>query len=180
MRVLGISGSLRAGSFNTALIRAAAELLPPGVEFELLEGIGDLPHYSEETDLDPAPLAVALLRKAVRDADAVLISTPEYNGSLPGSLKNALDWASRPRGSSPFEGKPVAVVGASPGLFGAVWAQADARRILGIMGANVVDRELPVPTVQDRFSPSGELIDEEIALALGEIVNELIPLAVAA
>ena len=175
MRVLGISGSLRAKSFNTALLRAAADLLPPGTELELFEGLGEIPPYSEETDIEPAPVAVARFRAAVDEADAVLIATPEYNGSLPGQLKNALDWGSRPRAAAAFEGKPVAVIGASPGLFGGVWAQADTRRILGIMGAKVLERELPVAQVQDRFDADRALADEEIAQALKEILDELVP-----
>ena len=175
MRVLGISGSLRANSFNTALIRAAADLLPSGAELELFEGLGEIPPYSEEADIEPAPLAVARFRAAVDQADAVLIATPEYNGSLPGQLKNALDWGSRPRAAAAFEGKPVAVIGASPGLFGGVWAQADTRRILGIMGAKVLERELPVAQVQDRFDADGALVDEEVAQALKEILDELVP-----
>jgi chromate reductase len=172
-RVLGISGSWREGSFNTALIRAAATLLPSGMELVEFEGLGDLPPYSETTDIDPAAPAVARFRAAIADADAVLISTPEYNGSLPGQLKNALDWGSRPRGGSAFEGKPVAVVGASPSLFGAVWAQGDARRILGIMQARVVDRELPVSQAADRFDAEGSLTDTDISEAFEEILAEL-------
>jgi chromate reductase, NAD(P)H dehydrogenase (quinone) len=175
VRVLGISGSLRANSFNTALLRAAADLLPSGTELELFEGLGEIPPYSEETDIEPAPVAVARFRAAVDQADAVLIATPEYNGSLPGQLKNALDWGSRPRAAAAFEGKPVAVIGASPGLFGGVWAQADTRRILGIMGAKVLEHELPVAQVQDRFDADGALADEEIAQALKEILDELVP-----
>jgi chromate reductase, NAD(P)H dehydrogenase (quinone) len=175
VRVLGISGSLRANSFNTALLRAAADLLPSGTELELFEGLGEIPPYSEETDIEPPPVAVARFRAAVDQADAVLIATPEYNGSLPGQLKNALDWGSRPRAAAAFEGKPVAVIGASPGLFGGVWAQADTRRILGIMGAKVLEHELPVAQVQDRFDADGALADEEIAQALKEILDELVP-----
>ena len=177
MRVLGISGSLRAASLNTALIRAAATMLPPEAELVIYDGLALLPPYSEETDVEPAPVSVERFRQAVVGADAVLISTPEYNGSLPGQLKNALDWGSRPRGAAPFEGKSVAVVGASPSLFGAVWAQADTRRILGIMGAMVVERELPVPQAQDRFDVDGRLNDAEIASALEEIMRDLLPIA---
>jgi chromate reductase, NAD(P)H dehydrogenase (quinone) len=176
MRVLGISGSLRVGSLNTALIRAAATMLPPEAELVIYDDLARLPPYSEETDVEPPPADVERFRSAVASADAVLIATPEYNGSLPGQLKNALDWGSRPRGTAPFEGKPVAVVGASPGLFGAVWAQADTRRILGVMGAKVLERELPVSQAKDRFDADGHLVDDEIAGALEEIVRDLLPI----
>src|SRR5581483_5052719 len=119
MRILGISGSLRVGSHNTRLLHAAAGLLPDGVELELFEGLRDVPPYDEDADVEPAPAAVARLRAAIADADALLISTPEYNSSVPGQLKNALDWASRPRAAAALRDKPVAVVGASAGAFGA-------------------------------------------------------------
>ena len=129
MRVLGISGSLRRDSFNSALLRAAAERLPGGVEFVAFERLAEIPIY--DADLEeggPAPDAVAELREAMRSADAVLVSTPEYNHSIPGGLKNALDWASRPAGESALMGTPAAVIGASTGMFGAVWAQAETRK----------------------------------------------------
>ena len=145
MRILGISGSLRKDSHNTALLRAAAELLPPGVELELFEGLRDVPPYDADEDVPElhAP-GVLALKDAIQRADAVLISTPEYNHSIPGVLKNALDWASRPVADNVLRGKPAAVIGASTGLFGAVWAQAEVRKVLGAIGAEVVDRELPV------------------------------------
>src|ERR671934_569475 len=145
MRILGISGSLRADSHNTALLRAAAELLPPGVELELYEGLRDIPPYDQDQDDSGHHRpAVVALRQAIDQADAVLISTPEYNHSIPGVLKNALDWVSRPVATTVLKGKPVAVIGASTSLFGAVWAQAEARKVLGSIGARVVHHELPV------------------------------------
>src|SRR5438874_8382242 len=138
MRILGISGSLRRDSHNRRLLLEAAQHLPPGVELELFDGLKALPPYDEDDDLLPAHPAVKALRDAIAGADAVLFATPEFNGSVPGQLKNAIDWASRPRGEAALAGKPVAVVGASPGMFGAVWAQGDLRRILGIAGARVV------------------------------------------
>jgi chromate reductase, NAD(P)H dehydrogenase (quinone) len=142
-RVVGISGSLRKDSHNTGLLRAAAGLLPPGAELDLVS-IGDLPLYDEDMDSDPAPEAVARFRDAVASADAVVVSTPEYNASIPGPLKNAIDWASRPFEQNAFRDKPVLVVGASTGLFGAVWAQAEVRKVLDHIGANVLDTEFPV------------------------------------
>ena len=148
MKVLGISGSLRRGSHNTALLRAAAELLPDGVELELWDGLKAVPPYDEDDDdVESAPAAVASLRDAIAGADAVLFATPEYNHSIPGQLKNALDWLSRPLDRSPLLNKPVSVIGASQGAFGAVWAQAELRKVLGALGARVVDEELPVGNV---------------------------------
>jgi chromate reductase len=145
MRVLGISGSLRRDSHNTELLRAAATLLPSGVEFELHDGLKDIPPYDED-DEDTAPLAVERLREEIAKADMILIATPEYNSSIPGHLKNALDWVSRPVATNVLRNKPVAVIGASTGMFGAVWAQAELRKVLKTIGARVIDRELPVPT----------------------------------
>src|SRR5437763_15782132 len=142
MNVLGISGSLRRDSHNTALLRAAAELLPEGVELELWDGLKTVPPYDEDDDLESAPAAVAERRAAIAGADAILFATPEYNHSIPGQLKNALDWASRPLATNPLRNKPAAVVGASTGAFGAVWAQAELRKVLSATGARVVDAEV--------------------------------------
>ena len=136
MTVLGISGSLRRDSHNSALLRNAP------FELDLWEGLKTIPPYDEDDDVDPAPPAVAELRAAVAGADAVLFATPEYNGSIPGQLKNAIDWLSRPRSTSVLRNTPVAVVGASTGGFGAVWAQAELRKVLRTAGARVVDRDL--------------------------------------
>ena len=144
MRILGISGSLRQGSYNTRLLRAAAEALPSGAELELLGGLEEIPPFNEEDERDP-PDPVALLRARIAAADAILISTPEYNASIPGLLKNAIDWASRPFPHNALRGRPTAVIGASTGLFGAVWAQAELRKVLRHAGARVLDEELPVP-----------------------------------
>jgi chromate reductase len=148
MRVLGISGSLRRDSHNTELLRAAATLLPSGVEFELYDGLRDIPPYDEDHD-QAGDAAVRRLKERIAAADAVLFATPEYNHSIPGHLKNALDWVSRPLADTPLKGKPVAVIGASTGMFGAVWAQAELRKVLGAIGARVIDRELPVPMADE-------------------------------
>src|SRR4051794_9551616 len=139
MRVLGISGSLRRDSHNTELLRAAASLLPSGVEFELYEGLRDIPLYDEDVCATEQPAAVLRLKERIAAADAVLFATPEYNHSIPGVLKNALDWVSRPLAETPLKAKPVAVIGASTGMFGAVWAQAELRKVLGAIGAKVID-----------------------------------------
>ena len=179
MRVLGISGSLRSGSYNTKLLRAAGELLPAGAELELFAGLEAVPPYNEDRDAGGAPLAAARLREAIAEADAVLFATPEYNGSVPGQLKNAVDWASRPHRAAALWGKPVAVVGASTGMYGAVWAQADLRRILGVAGARVAEAEVAVGRAPSRFDDDGRLVDEELRdelrAAVGALVAEVAP-----
>jgi chromate reductase len=172
MRVLGISGSLRSGSYNTQLLHAAAELLPDGVELGLYDELRELPPYDQDVEDAGAPPAVQRLRERIAGADALLIATPEYNGSLPGVLKNAIDWASRPRGTAPLLNKPVAVVGASTGAFGGVWAQADARKILGIAGARVVEGDVAVGHAPDKFA-GGVLVDPELRAQLGELMRQL-------
>jgi chromate reductase len=162
MRILGVSGSLRESSFNTSLLRAAAEAAPDGVELELWEGLAELPLYDEELDTEDAPEPVRRLRDAWGEADAILFSTPEYNGSVPGGLKNAIDWASRPRLDAVLRNKTVAVAGASTGQFGALWAQQDLKRILGAAGARVVGTEIPVGRAQERFDNEGRLLDGEL------------------
>jgi len=174
MRILALSGSLRRASHNRALIRAAAAELPPTVTLEEWDGLADVPPYDEDADVEPAPYAVERLRDALADADAVLISTPEYNASMPGVLKNALDWASRPFPANALREKPVAVVGASTGLFGAVWAQAETRKVLKAIGADVLEHELPVGLAQDAFGPDGRLVDPDAQARLGAIVQDLV------
>jgi chromate reductase len=174
MRVLGISGSLRRDSLNSALLRAAAERLPAGAELIEFDGLRDVPPYDEDVEVEATPPAVEALRQAVREADAVLISTPEYNHSIPGQLKNALDWVSRPAGKSALNGTPAAVIGASTGMFGAVWAQAELRKVLGALGGRVIEAELPVAQAK------GLLVDDRLELSpqqseqLEEILAELI------
>ncbi len=159
MKVLAISGSLRRDSHNTKLLLAAAELLPGDVELELWDGLKAVPPYDEDEDVEPAPAAVTDLRDAIAGADAILFATPEYNQSVPGQLKNALDWASRPLATNPLRNVPVAVVGASAGAFGAVWAQAELRKVLAAIGARVVDGEVAVGHAHERFGPDGQLED---------------------
>ncbi|HLX31268.1 MAG TPA: NAD(P)H-dependent oxidoreductase [Gaiellaceae bacterium] len=180
MRILGVSGSLREGSFNTSLLQAAAEAAPEGVELELWDGLAELPLYDEDLDNDDAPEPVRKLREAWDAADAILFATPEYNGSVPGGLKNAVDWGSRPRLEAPLRNKPVAVVGASTGQFGAIWAQQDLKRILGIAGARVVGTEIPVSRADERFDSEGRLLDGEIFEQLRLHLTTLAAEAVAA
>jgi chromate reductase, NAD(P)H dehydrogenase (quinone) len=177
VRILAISGSLREGSHNTALLRAAAGLAPDGVRLELFDGLAALPHYNGDHDHDRPPPAVAALREAIAGADAILVATPEYNGSVPGVLKNAVDWASRPHRESALWGKTAAVIGASTGAYGALWAQADLRKALGTAGARVLDRDLPVGRAGDAFDDAGNLIDQALADRLSTHIGALIELA---
>jgi chromate reductase, NAD(P)H dehydrogenase (quinone) len=175
MRVLGISGSLRRDSHNTKLLRRAGELLPSSVQLDVFDGLKSIPPYDADDDDHGNPIeAVRRIRDAVADADALLISTPEYNGSIPGVLKNALDWVSRPAGESVLRYKPVAVIGASTGQFGGVWAQAELRKVLGVIGARVVDRELAIPRADSAFDDSGQLVDSDLERQLAVLVNDLI------
>jgi chromate reductase len=176
MRVLGISGSLRRDGRNTHLLQAAAELAPADVELMVCGGprLKAVPPYDEDDEAGAAPAAVAELRAAISGADAVLFSTPEYNSSIPGQLKNALDWLSRPLRTNVLRNKPVAVVGASAGAFGAVWAQAELRKVLAAMGARVVDAELALGHADTRFTEDGALADDEARRELTEVVDTLV------
>ncbi|MDP2712196.1 MAG: NAD(P)H-dependent oxidoreductase [Solirubrobacteraceae bacterium] len=177
MRVLGISGSLRRGSHNTRLLRAAALQLPPGAQLELFEQLAAVEPYCEDHDGDATPAGAADLRTAIAQSDAMLIATPEYNASLPGQLKNALDWASRPYATNVLRGKPVTVIGASTGIFGAVWAQAEVRKAVGASGALVLGDELPVGQADDAFAPDGSLADPRLRDLLAEAVMKLVDAA---
>jgi chromate reductase len=174
VQVLAVSGSLRRGSHNTNLLRAAAELAGDGVELVLWDGLKRVPPYDEDDDGADAPAAVAELRSAVAGADAVLIATPEYNASIPGVLKNALDWVSRPVATNPLRNKPAAVVGASTGAFGAVWAQAELRKVLATIGARALQTEVAARHAAERFDESGRLLDDELRAELAEAVEELV------
>ena len=173
MRVLGISGSLRRDSHNTRLLRAAASGLPPGTRFDLYGELGQLPAFNQDQEADP-PASVARLREAIAGADAVLFATPEYNASVPGVLKNAVDWASRPHGENVLRDRPMAVIGASTGVFGAVWAQADLRKSLRSAGAHVADDELPVGGAEEAFTPDGRLRDQQLQERLAALVDDLV------
>ena len=175
MKVLAISGSLRAASHNTALLRAAAELVPNGTGFELYHGLELLPPYNEDRDTEDPPAEVARLREAIESADAVLFSTPEYNGTMPGQLKQAVDWASRPHGpNAALWGKPVAVIGASVTDYGAMWAQDHLRKSLGLAGARVLGSELAVTVAAERFDADGRLTDLETRQRVAELVGDLV------
>jgi chromate reductase len=176
MRVLGVAGSLRRASHNRKLLRAAGALLPPEVEFVEFDGLKAIPPYDED-DESSTPEPVKRWREAIEHADALLFATPEYNSSIPGQLKNAIDWASRPASSTVLRNKPAAVIGASTGMFGAVWSQAELRKSLASAGARVLDRELPVAGADEAFDESGALAERDLSLELGNILLELIETA---
>lgn len=175
MRILAISGSLRAASYNTALLRAAAELAPPGVEIELYDNLEGLPPYNEDRDTDAPPFEVRRLREAIGRADAVLFATPEYNTTMPGQIKQVVDWASRPHGpGAALWGKPAAAVGVSVTDYGAMWAQDHLRKALALAGARVLDRELPVARAAELFDADGRLVEAETRERLAELVTSLV------
>jgi chromate reductase, NAD(P)H dehydrogenase (quinone) len=174
MRVLGISGSLRRDSHNRRLLLEVAELLPPGTELELYEELKAVPPYDEDDDREEVDPTVERLRDAVARADAILIATPEYNSSVPGQLKNAIDWASRPRGAAALLNKPVAVTGTSTGSFGGVWAQAELRKVLRSAGARVVEAEVSVPRAHVRLAEDGCLLDDELRELAQPLVDALL------
>jgi chromate reductase, NAD(P)H dehydrogenase (quinone) len=180
VRVLGISGSLRRDSHNTKLLRAAGELVEQhGAEFEVFDGLKAIPPYDQDDDIGPGPPAVVRFKEAIAGADALLFATPEYNSSIPGALKNAVDWASRPPAASPLRNKPVAVIGASTGMFGAVWAQAELRKVLGSTGARVTEVELAVGHAHEHLDRAGRPVDptqhealsDSVRVLLGELEN---------
>jgi len=177
MKILAISGSLRDESLNTKLLQSAAELVDDAVEVEVWDGLKAVPPYDEDDEAGAAPIAVARLRAAFDQADAVLFATPEYNASIPGQLKNALDWVSRPMATNPLRNLPVAVIGASSGAFGAVWAQAELKKVVATIGARVIDAELPVSHAATCFDADGDLIDNEIRGRLVEVTNQLVTAA---
>ncbi len=173
MRILGISGSLRRGSHNRRPLGAAGALLPSGVELVEWDGLARLPAFDEDLE-DAPPAAVRAFLEAVDGADALLIATPEYNASVPGALKNALDWASRPFPDNVLRDKPSLVIGASTGLFGAVWAQAEVRKALKASGAHVVEAELPVGMADSAFDEDGGMADPELAARLADVLADLV------
>jgi chromate reductase, NAD(P)H dehydrogenase (quinone) len=173
MRILGIAGSLRRGSHNRRLLRAAGAALPPGAELVEWDGLAGLPAFNEDQETAPPEVVRAFLQE-IEGADALLIATPEYNASVPGALKNALDWASRPFPENVLRYKPSAVIGASTGLFGAVWAQAEVRKALKASGAHVLESELPVGMADGAFSADGALADPELAARLRDLVGDLV------
>lgn len=173
MRILAISGSLRRDSYNRRLLTEAKRLASLDIELELWDGLKAMPPFDEDDEEQPHD-SVLELRREIADADAVLIATPEYNGSLPGQLKNALDWASRPLATNVLRDKPVAVIGASPSRGGAAQANADARRILARTGAQPIEQRMLVPHAFDQFQADGTLGDQRLRDQLADVLASLI------
>ena len=171
MKILALSGSLRQGSHNTDLLQAAAAAAPDGVDIELYDGLKEIPPYDADDDLPgDQPITVQRLKEALAEADAVLIATPEYNSSIPGVLKNALDWVSRPLAESPVRNKPVAVLSSSTGMFGGVWAAAETRKVLGALGARTLEETVAVGKADQRLANG---VDAELLVELRTVVDAL-------
>jgi chromate reductase len=175
MNVLGISGSLRKGSFNTATLHACKELAPQGMTIEVAS-IGDLPHYSADIDGDKTPEIVRAFKDKVRSADAVLFVSPEYNYSIPGPLKNAIDWASRSQqGPQAFHEKPVAIMGASIGAIGTARMQYHLRQVCVFLNAHVLNKpEVMIGKAQDKFDAEGRLTDEPTRKIIAQQLEALV------
>ena len=174
MRLLAISGSLRHGSYNTRLLRAAGELAADGIEVELYEDLATIPPYDSDEEALGSPSPVADLKRRIAATDLVLIATPEYNSSIPGQLKNALDWVSRPIKENPLRNKPTAVIGASTSAYGGVWAQAELRKVLGIIGARIVEGNVAVPHAAEQFDADGRLTNNETRQQLAQLLDDLV------
>lgn len=174
MRILGMCGSLRQHSYNRRLLAAAAEELPDHAAFFVFEDMAGIPPYDEDVDAREEPAAVRALRRAIAAASGIVIATPEYNASVPGLLKNAIDWASRPYPDHVFRGKPVLVAGASIGAYGAALAQAELRRVLDVIGARVLEAELVVAQAHEAFGADGRLADVRLRAELARLVQALV------
>lgn len=175
VRILALVGSLRAGSHNRQLAETAVKLAPSGADVSLYEGLAEIPFYNEDIDVEgTVPAAAVKLREAAATADALLFFTPEYNGTIPAVLKNAIDWMSRPHGAGALSGKPVAVVGTAYGQYGGVWAQDEARKAVGIAGGKAIeDIKLSIPGSVVRFAETHPADDNEVAAQLTEVVTRL-------
>ena len=176
IKVLTLVGSLRAASINRQLAELAAESAPEGISVTIYEGLGELPFYNEDIDTEDAPASVAALRAAAADADAALVITPEYNGSIPGVLKNAIDWLSRPWGNGALKDKPLAVIGAALGQFGGVWAHDETRKSFGIAGPRVVESiklSLPTATLDGKHPRESAEVADAVREALGKLAAEV-------
>jgi chromate reductase, NAD(P)H dehydrogenase (quinone) len=170
VEIAGIAGSVRAASWARSLLRASATRLPDNVGLTIWDGLEAVPPFNEDLESGPVPSAVADLRHVIQSSHALLIATPEYNTSLPGVLKNALDWASRPYGSSVLKRKPVAAVGTSPLPTGGASALSDLQRVLTGIGADVIEADLSVPLVYTRFDAQGQIWDLELASRITELL----------
>ena len=173
LRILGISGSLRNGSYNTGALRAAVELCPEEAEIEIC-GIGNLPLFDQDHDKDP-PAAVREFKEKISGADAILFATPEYNYSVPGVLKNAIDWASRPYGQSAWDGKPAAIMGASVGGIATARAQYDLRKMMVFLNMFPINKpEVMIGNCASKFDENGNLVDDATRFIIKEMLENLI------
>jgi chromate reductase len=180
MRILAISGSLRGGSYNTSLLDEVAAAIPGTHDWHLLDPsvVTQIPAFSEDDEARHADNpALVTMRAELAAADVVVFATPEYNGSIPGHLKNILDWASRPFDTNPLRNKPVAVLSASDGQFGAVWANNDLRKVLGTLGARVIERQVAIPMAHMQFGVTGTLGNEGLRLQIKELASDIITAA---
>lgn len=174
-RLLGISGSLRKGSYNTLLLRVARDLAPDGVEVDIYDGLGDIPLYNDDVRAQGEPEPAHRLRQAIVEADGVLIATPEYNWSVPGVLQNAIDWVSRPAGHSAFRNKVVAIMGASTSMVGSLRAQLQLRQVLRTVDAITVPKpEVLVSFANTKFDQDGELTDETARQLLSTLLENVV------
>lgn len=173
VRILGIAGSLRRASYNRAALRAATQLVPPDVTLDIFE-LDGIPGFSQDEEQNP-PATVVELKKRIRAADAILIATPEYNYSIPGVLKNAIDWASRPYGDSAWNGKPAAIMGASVGTIGTARAQYHLRQIFVFLNMFPLNQpEVMIGTATERFDKEGNLTDETTKNFIRELLQNLV------
>src|SRR5215203_5153193 len=173
LRILGFAGSLRAGSYNKALLHAATDFMPEDVGLEIFD-IGDIPAFNQDIERDMMPTKVKEFKSKIRDADAILIATPEYNFSVPGVLKNAIDWASRPYGDNSFDGKPVAIMSASIGMLGGARAQYHLRQMFVFLNMYPVNGpEVIVTFAQDKFDANGKLVDDNTRKFLIQLLQNL-------
>jgi NAD(P)H-dependent FMN reductase len=177
IKVLGLVGSLRSASINRQIAELAAEVAPDGVAVTIFEGLGDLPFYNEDIDNDAdVPAAVTALRSVAAEADATLVVTPEYNGSIPAVIKNAIDWLSRPFGDSALKGKPLAVIGGAFGQYGGVWAHDETRKSFGIAGPRVVESiklSVPFGTLNGQHPREHAEVAANVRDAVGKLVAEV-------
>ena len=173
MNVLVLIGSLRGGSTNRQLADVAIAALPSDVDVTVWDELADLPHYNEDLDGENVPALAAAFRRRVAEADALILVTPEYNGTLPGALKNAIDWASRPRKSASIAGMPVAVMGASGSPRAAQWGRDDAVRALKVAGASPLETTVGIGSAWSAFE-DGTLKDADQREAVADLVAELV------
>ena len=172
IRVLGIGGSLRKGSYSMAVLRAAGRLLPDGAKFEVAD-LSGIPIFNQDNEPKP-PQSVVKFKKQIREADAILFCTPEYNYGIPGYLKNAIDWASRPHSDNSFKDKPAAIISSSGGMFGGIKAQLQLREHFVYLDMHAVNDSIAVSNVEKKLDSDGELTDEYTIRRIKELPKELI------